>query len=454
MTRAIPTISVFEYLRYLLVQVLPYYLRGVFRRNRFWVGVFDRLDIDRRAFKFFKRLRHKYHSAYLFLPRHRALLVLDREGIERVLERSPHVYADPRGKHRGMSYFQPGAVAISRGREWEHRRRFNEAVLGADQPVHPYADAFLKVIKGEIEAQLTAAGSTVNWLWFERVFERMTLQIVLGPQAAEDHDIARRLERLMRQANRLFALRRTRAYDQFTTQLKSYIDAAQPGAQPGSLLGMFHAVSHDEQTRVASQVTHWLFAMKDTLAENVARAVALIAARREVQQRVRDEITQHGTRSAGSIDAMRYLGGCFQEAMRLWPSVPVITRQSLCADVLGGHVIPASTRVFIFNTFNHCDRGGDAFNPTFWLGCDGDSPFNHFGRGGQRCAGSHLALWIGKAVMAVLFATNRFSLVAPCALDDNPLPHALNHYRVGLRRAAIHPTGDTGGGVDEQMAHS
>ena len=44
-----------------------------------------------------------------------------------------------------MTAFQPDALTISRGREWEERRKFAEAVLDTGKPMHRLAQPFVDI---------------------------------------------------------------------------------------------------------------------------------------------------------------------------------------------------------------------------------------------------------------------------------------------------------------------
>ena len=155
-----PSLSFWDNLRYNVLHVLPYYTRGVTTRNRFWVAFWARVHPDPMGVRFFSALRKKYRSDYLYLLQiaTKSLVVLDPDGIKRVLDHSPDIYAEPRLKHKTMSHFQPGAVTISRGKAWQERRRFNEAVLHSGETLHPYAGHFLAVIRREVAASRGGGG--------------------------------------------------------------------------------------------------------------------------------------------------------------------------------------------------------------------------------------------------------------------------------------------------------
>ena len=86
----------------------------------------------------------------------RMLLVLATGDVRRVLEGSPSPFAaDPEAKRKGMVHFQPDALTISRGAEWQSRRRFTEAVLGqvaADRVTEVVRDEVRDLIAGPVRA--------------------------------------------------------------------------------------------------------------------------------------------------------------------------------------------------------------------------------------------------------------------------------------------------------------
>jgi hypothetical protein len=84
-----------------------------------------------------------------------------------------------------------------------------------------------------------------------------------------------------------------------------------------------------DQTRIAQQIPHWMFAMRDTLGANAYRALALAA--------------------SGHRDN---LPGVLHEAMRLWPTTPLLAREK----------VDDESQVMILNVFNHRDPREADFN--------------------------------------------------------------------------------------------
>lgn len=432
----IPEAGRADSLRWIVRQVLPTYLRGIVRRRPFWVGLFSRFDRDPAGVRLVAGLRRKYGGDYLYLRAPApTLLVLDPAGVRQVLENSPDVFADPKDKRKALAHFQPGAVTISRGAEWRERRRFNEQVLHTGERVHPAAATFLAIVREEATALARAPDETLTWGDLAGAFERIALRVILGSHLPGD-PVPRELSALMREANRLYALGSSRHFAPYRRELRRRLDLG----PDGSLAALCRPSLPDEALDVQSQVTHWLFATKDTLALNVAATLAVIVAHPRAEVGVREELALADTGTPTGIDSLAYLEGCVQEAMRLWPTTPLLVREALRDTRLGQHTVSAGTQVMIHNAFLHRDRSAipwaDSFTPEWWIGRGPDYRFNHLSNGPQSCAGAPLALFLAKAFLAHVLAGQRFSLVRP-ALDPNrPLPYAFDPFRLRLTRIA------------------
>ena len=113
-----------------------------FLRRPVWVRIVSSLRCGFLSAGLGPRFKAKYGregvcARFLVKP---SMILFDQEAIQHVLKNSPSIYGAPAAKQRGMSHFQPGAVTISHGHEWEERRRFNEAVL-YPREAHPLAAA-------------------------------------------------------------------------------------------------------------------------------------------------------------------------------------------------------------------------------------------------------------------------------------------------------------------------
>jgi cytochrome P450 len=430
MSQTIPSASLWDNLVYNLGYLIPTALQGTFTRSRFWVGFWTRVHPDPAAVRFVSRLRRKYGDyVYLRMLTTRTLLVLSREGVRWVLEFSPDHYIGAKAKRDGLGHFQPNAVTISQAEEWQDRRRFNEAVLDYGR-LHRHADRFLAVVRDEIMPVTRPPPSLRSWDDFDGLFARITRRIIFGDAARDDVKVTDHLRAMMRESNNPLFHKKSRYFDPFYRQVREYLQVA----QPGSLAALCMETPSSEETRVENQVPHWMFAMWETLGTNTVRALALILAHPGAERRVRADMAAVDLTMAAGIDGLKYLEGCVQEAMRLWPTTPMLVRETVVQPLLDGEAVPTGTQVLILNSFNHRDRErwawADSFAPEQWATGTPNPLFNHLSSGRQVCAGKDLALFLAKAVLATLLARGRLALVGPRLDPNRPLPYAFDYFRV------------------------
>jgi hypothetical protein len=399
-----PRASLLEGIRFTAQVAVPNVIQGLFRRRRTATAIATRTGADGLAAGFMAGLKRSHGEGPLWIrvAKDDALLLLGRGPIRRVLEGSPDPFAaDPEPKKSAMSHFQPDALTISRGAAWEDRRRFTDAVLGAVQ-----ADRVAAISS----AEASSLQAKLDWERWNRCVRRVTRRIILGDRAANDDSLSEMLGELMDKSNPPGG-GDSELYGRYGAALKRYVDAA----EPGSLVALFDQAPQTATTRPAGQVTHWLFALGDTLAINAFRCLALLATFQP--ERHDDE----------------YLGASLQEAMRLWPTTPMLSRAAVRDVDWDGTTVPAGTQLLIVNTFNHRDRDAvpfaDRFEPEAWLSGDAadDWQFNHFSHGPQDCPGTELALLVGKAMLATVL--ERGVRLLEQQLDpDKPLPYSLDFF--------------------------
>ena len=440
MRDTIPSASLWENLVYNLCYLIPTALQGTFTRNRFWVGFWTRVHPDPAAVGFVSRLRKKYGrnvpAIYLRMLATPTLLVLDRKAVPSVLAYSPDQYIGAKAKRDGLGHFQPDAVTISRGEEWADRRRFNEAVLDYGR-LHRYADRFLGVVRDEIAPTTRPAPSFQTWDDFDGFFARMMRRIIFGEAARDDAEVTDWLRNMMRESNNPLGHAKSRYFDPFYERVRKYLGAA----EPGSLAALCAQTPSTAETKLENQVPHWMFAMWETLGTNTLRALALILAHPVAEQHARWEMADADLATAGGIAGLKYLEGCVQEAMRLWPTTPMLVRETVVQPLIRGEAVPTGTQVLILNSFNHRDREryawADSFAPERWLGGTPNPLFNHLSSGRQVCAGKDLALFLAKAVLATLLSSGDFTLIKPKLDLKRPLPYAYDYFSVRFETKPI-----------------
>jgi cytochrome P450 len=430
----LPSASLGESLQFVVTGLLPSVLRGLFAPRRRWMKWLTAANTDGRAIEVLSKIRRKHGGDGVRLLGGRIVTLWGVDAIREVLDRSAEVYASDSGaKGKGMSHFQPDALTLSRGEEWRDRRAFNESVLATSERVHPDAERFLYVVQDEVGR--LRIGPAMEWVDFERLFDHITLRIIFGDRSRGDKELTDLLEKLMAEANRIVGLKPNDDYYELYARLERKLQ----DPEAGSLLARFADAPHSDRTRITHQIPHWMFAMRDTLGANAYRALAAIVSDPSVERKAREEIEGKDLSDPATYEGLEYLEGCFQEAMRLWPTTPLIARETMKETELAGQKLDEGTQVMILNAFNHRDRervpDADRFNPQRWEGGARDYRYNHLSNGSQDCPGGPMVLLIGKAVLARVLAEYELGLEEPEL--KQPLPEMVDFFDIRFKAQVV-----------------
>jgi hypothetical protein len=383
----------------LLLPALAEGLGHVQRRPRAMARA-ERRQAGRAAIDVVRELRARHGVGPLRLragPRSVALL-LDPEDLARVLRETPGAFV-PR--------FQP------------HGSR-REAALDAPHPLHAVAPAVVGRVRREAAALARRTGQGLGWDDFARAWRRSVRTIVLGEAAAADEELTDQLARPRR-------LRRAESL----LRLQGYACLAPPDTLAGQL----------RPAGAAGQVAHWLRAF-DAAGAATLRALALLCIHPRQAALARSEIGGVDLTRPQRLDVLR---GCVTEAVRLWPTTPLLLRESTRDTSWRGTVIPAGTLFAAYTPYFHraepAEPHGGAFDPGMWL--DGSAARNPafvpFSGGSAACPGRNVVLLTASTWLAALLARTTYVLDPPTPLrPGHPLPATLNHF--ALRFSVLTPT--------------
>ncbi len=175
---------------------------------------------------------------------------------------------------------------------------------------------------------------------------RVARRIILGDGAGPDERLSEWLGELMDKSNPPGGGDES-LYKNLLAALGKHVNAA----EEGSLAALFAQAPQGEHTDPAGQVIHWLFALGDTLAINALRCLALLAVFNEERAR--------------ALADPGYMDACLHEAMRLWPTTAMLSRETTREVDWDGVKVPAGTQLVIVNAFNHRDRSRHEFADRF-----------------------------------------------------------------------------------------
>ncbi|TVP57977.1 MAG: cytochrome P450 [Halomonadaceae bacterium] len=430
----IPRATLAETLGVASAVIGPMLAKGVIIRRPTIMRVSDQLDLSRRAVERMQVLRDKYGTGPLLLniPGRSQALLLSPEHVSRVLEETPEPFATATAeKAASLAHFQPKGVLISHGSERTRRRHFNEEVLASDKPVHDLAGNFLRVVDDEAQRLFNATRHKAELTWndFANVWFPVVRRVILGDSARDDETLTKQINRLRKNANWAFLHpRQDSLIKDFHEGIKSYLQKAEPGSLAQVIA---NTTASEEDIAPHHQISHWMFAF-DPGGMTTFRTLALLASHPRQSEQALEEI--HRQRGAEE-QYLPFLRACVLESLRLWPTTPIILRETTEETRWETGTMPAHTSVAIFAPFFHRDESrlpeANRFAPELWQAAKPASnlPLVPFSAGPGVCPARHLVLLITSSMLAALVREHQFQIQPPTLIGpDKPLPGMLNHF--------------------------
>ncbi|XP_071439899.1 cytochrome P450 4c3 [Hetaerina americana] len=175
---------------------------------------------------------------------------------------------------------------------------------------------------------------------------------------------------------------------------------------------------------IREEVDTFMFEGHDTTSAAISWVLFLLGCHPEIQDKVVEELNDifgddDRKIRMKDLQEMRYLECCIKDALRLYPSVPLIARQ-LMEDVdIAGYTVPAGTTTLIVTYMLHRNPktwpSPEKFNPDNFLpeNCQGRNPYAYipFSAGPRNCIGQRFAMLEEKAVVSSVLRKYRIKAV-------------------------------------------
>lgn len=435
-TEQIPTITVAETLAVITDVVLPNLAKGVIKRRPVMVGLSERLNVEKRALACLTKLQTKYRGGpvQLKLPLRNHALVLAPQDVESVLQQSPEPFATASWeKKQALAHFQPRQALVSHGLDRADRRDFNEQILEQHNSCHHLANRFGAVISEEAAQIIDRARENrgvLNWEVFSDGWFRAVRRMVLGDSAQDDQELTDMLDNLRRNANWAFLhLRQRDLRKRFSERLAHYVTEG----EDGSLAGLIKARPELTTVQPEEQIPHWLFAF-DAAGIATFRTLALLATHHQQAQLADMELDDS---KSSETSKLPFLRACVLESLRLWPTTPLILRESTRVTHWASGTLRAGSNIIIYTPLFHRDPRGlsapDQFDPGLWLTDEPKVrvpwPVIPFSGGPAMCPGRHVVLLTTSQMTGALWKTGKLCLQQPARLDaEAALPGTLNNF--------------------------
>jgi cytochrome P450 len=431
----LPETTLLETAGVALKVALPTIAKGVIIRRPRMVALAEALNLDGLAVRTVQRLRGRYGEGPLLLRGLRRALVLAPDDLRRVLNETPEPFAAASDeKVAALAHFEPRVALATHGPKREPRRTLNERALETDRPTHSLVEPLVTVVEyemGTLFDDTVERGATIDWDSFNRAWSRMVRGVVLGSDARNDEALTDMLERLRGRVNwAFFASKDKKLRLQFHKLLNEHLARA----EAGSLAACIAKVSTSRDEAPSHQVAQWLFAF-DPAGMATFRTLAFLATHPEQLARAKREAGDRALRREGQLP---YLRACFLEALRLWPTTPMILRQTTAETNWERGRMPKDTSVLIFAPFFHRDEErlpfAHRFAPDVWLDDNREWPLVPFSGGTAICPAHNFVPMIASAALAALLGGRRPVLVKGAKLGpEAPLPGTLDNYALRFR---------------------
>ncbi|WNV86201.1 cytochrome P450 [Umezawaea sp. Da 62-37] len=409
--------------------VLPSLASGVVVRRPGVLAAAQKWQWDASAISTMQELRARHGGApvRLRVAGREVVLLVEPADVARVLGESPEPFAlATTEKAAALAHFQPHGVLIETGGRRRRDRRLVEEALEPERPLHELAPSIVAAVREEMDlvARHAHDSGSLTWEGFAQGWWRAVRRVVLGSSARDDEALTDDLAKLRANANWAYLRpRREAVRERFTRSLRSHLARAEPGAL-ASLL------SSDAE----EQVPHWLFA-SDAAGIATFRALHLVGSYPHEAEPLRAELADVDLSEPQRLDQVR---AAVLESVRLWPTTPLLLRQSTEPTVWGGLEAPTGTTFAVFTPFFHRDwqtlTYANRFQPRIWL--DGEAAENPalvpFSDGPGVCPGRNLVLLMASTALAALLE-HRTAIPTSAVSMTPDVPATVNHFALSFR---------------------
>jgi cytochrome P450 len=404
------------------------------------------------ALGFLEQMARDYGSVVQFpIPSPPTYLVSDPEAVRRVLVTHARDYDKETIQYRSLSLVTGEGLLTTSGEVWRRQRRmvqpaFHHEVLegvvgyaarATEELISRWGDLSRGAVIDIDEAMMRVALETVGASLFGTDLSGDADRLARATIEALDVVVAR--AQVPVQPPDWLPTRPTRRLRAALVQLDDAVASmvasrqrAGSADEPSTLLDLLvEAAAADPPipaSEVRDELVAFLVAGHETTASALTWALWLLAGDAEVQGEVArelDEVLGERAPTYADLDHLPWTRAVFDEAMRLYPPVWLVSRHAKEDDVLAGREIPAGSLIIMTPYIAQRDpllwEAPTEFRPQRFLdghrrGAAGDAIFWPFGLGPRMCIGRDFAYVEGMAVLSVLLrqvAVSRIPGVVP-----------------------------------------
>lgn len=372
----------------------------------------------------------------------------DPELVSLVLRARPDDFPKSNRLREGLAPLLGRSVFVTNGEEWRRQRRIIDPAFegGRLREIFPQIweasrAAALRLPEGEIdlepETSHAAADVIFRTLFSIPIEDQTAAQVFSAFRAHQDAQPIVNIGALLPLPGWFprFHSRRTRETAAHIRGLIAQLvadraEAIAAGTAPDDLATKI-MTTPDPQTgeiftppEMVDQVAIFFLAGHETSASSLAWALWLLAANPDWQDRVaaeaRAEIDpEHPDFSV--VSHLKLSRAVFREALRLYPPVPMMVRESACPEHFRDRDVPKGAQIVISPWHLHRHErlwdDPDSFDPARWETENGKScarsAYIPFSAGSRVCPGAGFAMVEGPLMLSLILRDHRLEAVAP-----------------------------------------
>ena len=372
----------------------------------------------------------------------------DPELVSLVLRARPDDFPKSNRLREGLAPLLGRSVFVTNGEEWRRQRRIIDPAFegGRLREIFPQIweasrTAALRLPEGEIdlepETSHAAADVIFRTLFSIPIEDQTAAQVFSAFRAHQDAQPIVNIGALLPLPGWFprFHSRRTRETAAHIRGLIAQLvadraEAIAAGTAPDDLATKI-MTTPDPQTgeiftppEMVDQVAIFFLAGHETSASSLAWALWLLAANPDWQDRVADEARaeidpEHPDFSV--VSHLKLSRAVFREALRLYPPVPMMVRESACPEHFRDRDVPKGAQIVISPWHLHRHErlwdDPDSFDPARWETENGKScarsAYIPFSAGSRVCPGAGFAMVEGPLMLSLILRDHRLEAVAP-----------------------------------------
>lgn len=193
-----------------------------------------------------------------------------------------------------------------------------------------------------------------------------------------------------------------------------------------------------DTTEMVDQVAIFFLAGHETSASALGWALYLLAMHPDWQDRVAAEATALAQADFAVMSRLRISRDVFREALRLYPPVPMMVRETACPERLRDREVRRGAQIVIspWHLHRHVRlwENPDGFDPGRWQTENGRTclreAFIPFSAGARVCPGAGFAMVEGPLILSMLTRAFRFEVIA--GREPVPVAHLTVRARDGI----------------------